>query len=1252
MPGTKMSMFNYYYVLPRCAICHQIGYSPTAKFKRYQRKEHGSKLEQKIMHANELGYLLFDCQDCGLMVHPYCGVNGMEEKLDIEKLKWKCPDCQVKKEDHENKNCSICYQNYQSQEVFKNMKTQGQRAHLFCAMWNEKTSALDLCNGYMVQCYDSCCTTQFHPICGKNEHQYFEFLEYGLQVCAAFFCKFHSAPFIQIKIDNWKPRQSNKDLPQSSIRPSLMIKQEQSVQSRNMFKNITQVTSPLRNSTPKLTIDSFGSKYTTDLKNQGYKTTVNNHTQSSKNQNAPNDQAPSFNNTLINSRLHSVQQSPQNKNLLNRDNFTNTFNNLNQAKSKMLQTLQTQKINDNDTPKLTNTLIDQKAVTLNYKTHVSQAKKLNKNDLRKQIENEAFHQEYVRYSMQNLKDDNSSSRHFTSTQLDFSEKQTNINHRYEAVGFGATSQYNNHRHSNSMKNFDMWTGQQIQKHIQEITINVMKEENEHHSFVDSLNHFKDQQKSLDSNFDIIKQAFLKFSSNTIGIKVRDKMYDVYSRVCTLYTEYVKEKKSNRNEKNKSEEAREMLDQVGELVRILIRLFITENKIHIAQMLEKLFKMFVGFFDAMQDLMFSLIIKLENEITLLRKFKQHDQQASRKNKNEVLVDNLKDIQEEIEFIQQNAAIKNIYEEIELNTKKLEKFLGTVGDTTEKQIVNLKEMRNIINYDKIIKREFRKQVSVGIQTESFGTTRQELLLQAQRDIVGLDAKELLSTASLVNGGILYNYWKLKAKPMSEDYFVDQFVNLITSKLNSEIYATESKTYLNFAQYIVKKYLHSLKDPHQAVIELANMIKTSKQLNENLKEEQLYYYPSKALCQVYMYLTNTLYCTRRCFNDDKHFIERSAYQIICTAPETQNYLLLLFGDLFSKQNNQFEETNIEKLMKFMKQYFIEMPADNNEGYNHQKLLLQKIKHRVVRKFFGYLLILSESDNTRPLNLFDHFELVKTLHTDKQDISQYLQKQSFRDFKQQHEQLRKIKIEEHTQQVLCYLHLYDKDFQKNFHQRFKEKDDYFGASEIDQIIRGNYQDIVTKHDIKIVAQYFRLKFGDTMNIIQFDSEYDRAVELISYRSYNAYLCLNAMNMSLYSFTKNQINSFSREFMKAKSEYDHILDNKRVKGNQYEAINYQLYTRIMYDVNPTLSDEDIAKAFGSSIGMAVVKEQFQLENESDEQYNERKEQQDIFLMRKYLEVTMEHGLMTNNLLELNKHQDKKQMFGTKNIKVSKIRRK
>ena len=147
------------------------------------------------------------------------------------------------------------------------------------------------------------------------------------------------------------------------------------------------------------------------------------------------------------------------------------------------------------------------------------------------------------------------------------------------------------------------------------------------------------------------------------------------------------------------------------------------------------------------------------------------------------------------------------------------------------------------------------------------------------------------------------------------------------------------------------------------------------------------------------------------------------------------------------------------------------------------------------------------------------------------------------------------------------------------------FGANEVDQIIRANYLEVLTKHDIKIVSQFFRLKLGDTFNIVQFEMEYERAVELIAYKSYNAFLCLNAMNLSLFSFAKHQIQTFEREILKAKTECDRLLDSKRVKGNQYESINYQSYLKIVTEMNPTLQDEDIAKAFGSSIGMAINRE-------------------------------------------------------------------
>ena len=127
--------------------------------------------------------------------------------------------------------------------------------------------------------------------------------------------------------------------------------------------------------------------------------------------------------------------------------------------------------------------------------------------------------------------------------------------------------------------------------------------------------------------------------------------------------------------------------------------------------------------------------------------------------------------------------------------------------------------------------------------------------------------------------------------------------------------------------------------------------------------------------MYLMNILYQRRKTFENEEHYHLKMAYEVTCSSPECQSYMLILFGEIFSKQNNQFEEGNIEKLMKFMKQYWIEPAIDTGEGYNYQKQTLQKIKHRMVKKFFNYLLILSESDNTRPLNLFDHFEIFNTI-------------------------------------------------------------------------------------------------------------------------------------------------------------------------------------------------------------------------------------------------------------------------------------
>mmetsp|Transcript_1030 Transcript_1030/g.1019 ORF Transcript_1030/g.1019 Transcript_1030/m.1019 type:complete len:103 (+) Transcript_1030:159-467(+) len=100
-----------------------------------------------------------------------------------------------------------------------------------------------------------------------------------------------------------------------------------------------------------------------------------------------------------------------------------------------------------------------------------------------------------------------------------------------------------------------------------------------------------------------------------------------------------------NERDKYFEATELLQDLSEITRILMRLFITENKFHISLIFEKMFKMFVSFFDVMYEIQERKIEEIKNEfshkynlerqksekfirtleveIGLLRKFKQHE-----------------------------------------------------------------------------------------------------------------------------------------------------------------------------------------------------------------------------------------------------------------------------------------------------------------------------------------------------------------------------------------------------------------------------------------------------------------------------------------------------------------------------------------------------------------------------------------------------------------------------------------------------
>ena len=78
---------------------------------------------------------------------------------------------------------------------------------------------------------------------------------------------------------------------------------------------------------------------------------------------------------------------------------------------------------------------------------------------------------------------------------------------------------------------------------------------------------------------------------------------------------------------------------------------------------------------------------------------------------------------------------------------------------------------------------------------------------------------------------------------------------------------------------------------------------------------------------------------------------------------------------------------------------------------MLLNRLKHKIVKRFMKYMVTLAQSEQyTRPLNLFDHFEVRSALEHEYREMGNYTLKNSFREFKQQNEQIRKIKIEEYA--------------------------------------------------------------------------------------------------------------------------------------------------------------------------------------------------------------------------------------------------
>ena len=132
--------------------------------------------------------------------------------------------------------------------------------------------------------------------------------------------------------------------------------------------------------------------------------------------------------------------------------------------------------------------------------------------------------------------------------------------------------------------------------------------------------------------------------------------------------------------------------------------------------------------------------------------------------------------------------------------MEKFLGNMSDTTEQQIQGLKDMKSIINYDKIINKEFAVKRDKEIQTEDAKTNRQERLYQAQRDLTALGNHELIPFAKHTYGHELVNVWNAKNIFMSEDFFFEQFLNIQQLKVNSD----KNKQAMRFSDFFIKKHL----------------------------------------------------------------------------------------------------------------------------------------------------------------------------------------------------------------------------------------------------------------------------------------------------------------------------------------------------------------------------------------------------------------------------------------------------------------
>ena len=62
----------------------------------------------------------------------------------------------------------------------------------------------------------------------------------------------------------------------------------------------------------------------------------------------------------------------------------------------------------------------------------------------------------------------------------------------------------------------------------------------------------------------------------------------------------------------------------------------------------------------------------------------------------------------------------------------------------------------------------------------------------------------------------------------------------------------------------------------------------------------------------------------------------------------------------------------------------------------------------------------------------------------------------------------------------------------------------------------MVSSFNFKLAAEYLRLKFGDDLEIVQVESEIERATSLIAYKSYPAVNTLNALYHTLMKLSLN----------------------------------------------------------------------------------------------------------------------------------------